>query len=194
MLRVHESVWEWLDGRGLEHVRLEVETDRIEADGLIVAELDGRATRIRYRLHYDGGWAFGHGSLEADFDARSRRVELAREHDGGWVVDGIARPDLGACSDIDIMASPFTNTPAIRKLAAPAGTPQPLRVAYIRIPDLTIGAFDQEYTRLDALTPPQRVRYRSVDSGFTADLTVDEHGLVIDYSGLWRRRGSRDSS
>jgi hypothetical protein len=35
------------------------------------------------------------------------------------------------------------------------------------------------------------VRYRSVGSGFTADLGVDEDGLVIDYPRLARRIRTR---
>jgi uncharacterized protein len=47
----------------------------------------------------------------------------------------------------------------------------------------------QEYKRLDSEAGgmAQKVRYRSVDSGFTADLMLDSDGLVIDYPPHWKR-------
>ena len=42
----------------------------------------------------------------------------------------------------------------------------------------------QDYTKLG----PTRFRYRSLSSGFTADLTVDADGLVVEYPPFWRRR------
>jgi hypothetical protein len=41
----------------------------------------------------------------------------------------------------------------------------------------------QRYTRLDT----HRWRFDQVDTGFTQDLDVDQHGLVIDYPTLFRR-------
>ena len=42
----------------------------------------------------------------------------------------------------------------------------------------------QRYTNLGG----GRYRFESLDDDFTADLTVDEAGLVVDYPGLFRRR------
>ena len=102
--------------------------------------------------------------------------------------DGVPALVCEARTDIDIMTTPFTNTLPIRRLALPPDAATVLRVVYIRIPELSVEAFDQEYTRLDPAMPPRRFRYRSLASGFTAELAVDAGGLVIDYPGLWRRR------
>ena len=49
---------------------------------------------------------------------------------------------------------------------------------------LTVRAQAQAYTRLD----DRLYRFESLNgSGFTADLTVDEDGIVIDYPRLFRR-------
>jgi hypothetical protein len=56
-------------------------------------------------------------------------------------------------------------------------------VAFISIPELRVNVVQQRYTRLET----GRYRYEGLDSGFTAEISVDEEGLVIDYPQLCRR-------
>lgn len=184
-----DIVWEWADRPGLEHLSLDIEADGITADGAVLVALDGRAVRLRYRVRCDARWRVGEASLALDQEDGARHsLYLARDAAGSWHVDGAPRPDLDGCGDIDIMASPFTNTLPIRRLAMPADAPTVIRVVYIRVPDLTVSAVDQEYTRLDPATPPRRFRYRNIDNSFVAALTVDSDGVVSDYPPIWRRR------
>ena len=44
----------------------------------------------------------------------------------------------------------------------------------------------QRYT---CLTPARLYRYQAADRTFTADLPVDEDGLVLDYPTLFKRLG-----
>ena len=84
--------------------------------------------------------------------------------------------------------SPFTNTLPIRRLpAVVVGAPTPLTVAYVALPDLTIRPTAQEYTLLERRPDGARWRFRSLDDGFTAELSVDAAGLVRDYPGIARR-------
>jgi hypothetical protein len=116
-------------------------------------------------------------------------VRLERDAGGAWRVDGMERGDLAGCIDIDIRATPFTNTLPIRRQAMAAGAPTRLRMAYIDVPGLAVSALDQEYTRLDPAAPPRRFRYRNLLTPFEAELAVDEDGVVVDYPPVWRRRG-----
>lgn len=86
--------------------------------------------------------------------------------------------------DVDIQATPLTNTLPIRRLDPKDGESVDIRLAYIRIPDLTVAPADQRYT---ALRSGSLYRFESLESGFTADLPVDEDGFVLDYPGLFRR-------
>jgi hypothetical protein len=184
----HDIVWEWTDRQGLEHLSLDIAPDGIAAEGIVLVVLDGHPVRLRYSVRCDASWEFREASLAVDQDGAQRSLALARDGDGRWRVDGGARADLEGCTDIDIMTTPFTNTLPIRRLALEPDVAATIRVAYIRLPELSVAAFDQEYTRLDPAMPPRRFRYRSVASGFTADLAVDADGVVVDYPGLWRRR------
>jgi hypothetical protein len=117
-----------------------------------------------------------------------RAVELVRDEAGAWRVDGARRPDLDGCEEIDIQATPFTNTLPIRRLRLRPDAPHRLRVAYVLVPSLTVEPGEQEYTRLDPGDPPRRFRYHNPGNGFVAVLDVDADGLVVEYGTIWRRR------
>jgi hypothetical protein len=110
------------------------------------------------------------------------RVEingLILEHDGGG--NWRDRPELDGCLEVDISTTPLTNTLPINRLRLKPGESHAIRAVYIELPGLGVSVMPQRYTRLD-----ERL-YRYQSEGFQADLTVDEHGLVVDYPGLWRR-------
>ena len=52
------------------------------------------------------------------------------------------------------------------------------------MPDLTVFPSDQRYTAIDSTL---LYRFESIESGFTAELPVDEDGFVLDYPGLFKR-------
>jgi uncharacterized protein len=182
-----DIVWNWCDRPGLEHLSLDIAPDAIRADGLVMVQLAPEWLRVAYTVELDGGWNFRHVRITVERDGVSRLLELERAADGRWLADGCVRPDLAECADIDIMATPFTNSLPIRRLAFEPGQPQTLQVAYIRLPDLIVESVTQDYTKLAA----GQFRYHSRASGFTADLTIDGDGLVLDYGDIWRRRSGR---
>ncbi len=180
-------VWEWVDRPGLEQLSLDIGPNEIHAEGLAVVALGGVATRVKYSINCDSAWQFREVLLTSERGEDSRILHLVRGADGGWLADGAARSDLVSCAGIDIMTTPFTNTLPIRTLRFQPDQAQALKVAYIKVPDLEVAAAEQEYTWLKAAGAPTRFRYRSLASGFTAELTVDHDGIVVDYAGIWRR-------
>jgi hypothetical protein len=176
-----DIVWEWLDRPGLEHLSLEIRPGAVSARGLMLVQLGPAPVRVAYEVELDGAWTFQRARLTVDQD---RALDIVHGPDDVWTVDGKARPDLAGCIDIDIMATPFTNSLPIRRLAFEPDRPLTIQAAYIRLPDLTVEPAAQDYTKLDAA----RFRYRSLSTGFTADLTVDADGLVVEYPPFWRRR------
>jgi hypothetical protein len=183
-------VWEWCDRPGLEHLLLEIEDDgSSRADGLVMVALSGTLLRLRYAIQCAAQWRFRSAAITAESGGTIRERRIERGEDGAWTIDGAARPDLAPCGDIDIMGTPFTNTMPIRRLALPPEQPVALSVVYVAIPDLAISVAAQDYTRRDTGAPPAQFRYRSLGSDFTAELSVDADGVVIDYGAIWRRRG-----
>jgi len=179
-------VWEWCDGPGIEHLLLELDDDGSRADGVVVAGFEGALLHLGYTVECDAQWRFRRATVAATGNGETRQRRIERNPHGEWTIDGAARPDLAPCSDIDIMGTPFTNTMPIRRLALAPEEPVAISVVYVRIPDLAVSVAAQDYTRRGA-----GFRYRSLGSDFTAELSVDADGIVIDYGTIWRRRGVR---
>jgi uncharacterized protein len=198
-------VWEWLDRPGLEAAEFTLHGDRIAIEGIVVTTLDEVPIRLRYALDLDSSWVIREAQLGLEAGLERRTITLT--HDlANWIVNGTSRPDLSGCNDIDIMGSPSTNTLPIRRLRWQPGQARDFRMAYIRLPDLVVMPVAQRYTCLNVADPmprhfeytmpartketasgPQRFGYHSVDSGFRAELRLDEDGLVLDYPPYWRR-------
>lgn len=134
--------------------------------------------RCEYSLIADAGWLFR--SLTVTVQDRSLRVH----YDGtAWVVDGRARPDLETAREVDIAVTPLSNTLPIRRLELEVGQGVDITTAYVSVPELTVVSDPQRYTRLSS----NEYRYESLDSDFTRIISVDQHGLVLRYPGLFVR-------
>jgi len=180
-----DIVWERLDRAGLEHVTVTEAGETIRVESLVLLADAGGLIRLRYRLVCAPGWRTRAASFRMDRNGGSQGLEIVREGED-WIVDGKTRPDLAGCFDIDISATPLTNTMPVRGLGLAAGESRAIRVVYIRVPEMSVTRGEQSYTRLDPAEPPRRFRYDS--PGFTAEVAFDEHGLVEDYPPGWRRR------
>jgi hypothetical protein len=177
-----EVCWTPCNGPGLEHLRLTEDGHGVLADGVVLGIAEGTPFRAQYRVRCDAAWRV----REVTMDPLDGRAPLHLRADGAGVwTDGVgaALPALAGCIDIDLSISPFTNTLPIRRLAFGQGEARVLMMAYIRAPELTVEPMQQRYTRLAT----DRYRYENVDSDFTADLSLDVAGLVLDYPGLFRR-------
>ncbi len=195
----HNVVWSHLYQPGMEHLRLAQHEDEIHADGLVVAVVDDVPVRVHYHIRCDALWRVREMRVELldeDEPSMAARAEanpacavhVYADGRGHWTTtSGDALPALDGCIDVDISVTPFTNTLPIRRLALTPGTAQEIVVAYIKVPDVTLQPFRQRYTCLSMQESRATYRYDSVVSGFTADLTVDNEGLVIDYPGLFQR-------
>ncbi len=180
-----DIVWERLDRPGLEHLVLDAGPGGIRVESLVLLDDDAGLIALRYRLELTKDWR----TLGASFDllqGTARRTLAIARDGGGWKVDGVVRADLAGADDIDISATPLTNTPAIRQLALSAGETRPFRVVYVKVPALTVSPMSQDYTRLDPAEPARRYRYAS--PGFTAEVAFDADGIVEDYPPGWKRR------
>jgi len=61
------------------------------------------------------------------------------------------------------------------------------------VPDLRLTVTEQRYTCLETTASGERYRFESLEQGvasFTAELTMDQDGLVLQYPELFRRVGA----
>lgn len=185
-------MWAAADGPGLEHLRLAVDAAGVAADGVVVGVEEGHAFRLRYAIRCDAAWRVREVRVEA-LEVDAGEVVLLADGAGRWTDGrGEALPELDGCLDVDLSATPFTNTLPIRRLGLRPGESAEIGVAFIAAPGLGVAAVRQRYSCLEAR--PDRGRYRfeslpygGLPEGFVAELAVDGDGLVVDYPGLFRR-------
>ncbi|MGH2746923.1 MAG: putative glycolipid-binding domain-containing protein [Actinomycetota bacterium] len=192
-------VWELTEGSGIEIAFATLGSGHMSARGTAL-----RSAPVPYRLDYELDTA-------ADFVTRKLRVrsegvgwrralDLGRETEGNWSVDAeqhgeVDLPDAGGDPapfqegvDCDLGLSPLTNTmPVLRHNLLGRGGPLEFTMAWVSVPDLAVHASRQSYEHLRTQDSGAVVRYRSLDGTFTADISFDSDGFVIDYPGLARR-------
>ncbi|HJW43864.1 MAG TPA: putative glycolipid-binding domain-containing protein [Geothrix sp.] len=183
---VRTATWGWTDRLGLERMSLAAEGDRRVARGRIAVMQDQAPLQVTYRITHASDHRFLEAWIQAQSAQGTREITLRRGADGQWEVGGQPRPDLAGCEDVDLMLSPYTNTPPLLARALAPGERRALQVVWVRFPDLEAHPVDQAYTRLPGATP-SRYRYENLGSGFKGELTLDDAGLVLEY-GPWRRR------
>jgi len=188
-----QVMWSPWTGPGLEHLHLLQQQEGMLADGLILGVKEQVPFRVHYSIHWDLQWSLRAVHLSIPGGA-SPSLHLFTDGGGSWTTeDGEAIPSLNGCLDVDISATPFTNTLPIRRLALQPGSSATLSMAYIAIPQMHIEATQQRYTCLEVISSGGRYLYESLKDGvswFIAELPVDRDGLVLDYPGLFRRVGT----
>lgn len=91
---------------------------------------------------------------------------------------------LAGALDCDLGLSPVTNLMPILRHRLLSGVGQAeLTAAWVSVPDLGARPDGQRYTSLGS----NRIRYEALDGTFSATITVDGDGLVVDYPGIARR-------
>ncbi len=148
--------------------------------GILVARFQTSPFGARYEILVDR--SFKTRSLAVEKVGMGKSTKTKVDFRGGaWFVDGRKRTDLRQCTDVDIEASPVTNTIPIRRNPLRVGERVDLTAAWARFPSLAVTPVKQSYERVGA----RKYLYRST-SGFTAELDVDDFGLVTRYDGIWK--------
>lgn len=174
----------------MEHCRLIESPDGVQLVGTVITMLDGIPLLGAYDVRCDAGWRTQRVMVALDHGGVSRRLLLEIDADGRWRRDGHEIAALAGCVDVDLGATPATNTLPIRRLALEVGSAHDLTAAWVRFPSLEVMPLTQRYTRLDH----RRWRYESRGGAFSAELDVDDRGLVVRYPPAWERvRGPRAS-
>ena len=150
--------------------------------GTVLGAEAGVPVRIEYRVMTgdSGLTTAAHVRDLRGFEQRTLTLERAAK--GAWSVNGTVDRRLKGCTDVDLGCSPSTNTLPIRRLRLAVGASQTIQAAWVRFPELTVTKTAQTYTRIDEFT------YRYESGTFSAELVVDDEGLVAAYAG-WRRTG-----
>ena len=182
---LHTVVWSSVEYPGMEYLTLKADEHGIEAASVVVGVESVGPFRLDYRLYCGPRYEIRTVSAAIDGGAELR---LTSDGHGHWFGrDGVPLPELNDCFDVDISATPFTNTLPIRRLDWQAGQSQEFRMVFITVPTLVVTVERQRYTCLEKTESGATFRFEALGGDFTALLPVDSFGLVLDYPGLFRR-------
>jgi hypothetical protein len=174
-----QGVEEWL----AEHAQIDLGEDGVMATGVQLG-VEPEPYFLEYHLDAPSGWVTRR--LEVEASGAGWRRSLSLEHDGrgGWAADGERVPDVDGALDCDLAFSPLTNLMPVRRSALherPGG--EDFVMAWVSVPDLRLHASPQRYEHVR----PGVVRFVALDGDFTAELELDDDGLVVRYPRLAER-------
>jgi uncharacterized protein len=190
-------VWAGTDAWRAETAHVRLEGDRLAASGVQLG-VDPLPYRLDYLLETGPAWATRVLEVSSVGSGWRRSARLERDDDGRWTYHSGGTGDvdlpeptcdpaaLGGALDCDLGLSPLTNAmPLLRsRLHREPGAVE-FTMAWMSVPDLAVVASVQRYEHLRTEAGGAVVRFTS--GSFTADLTVDADGFVIDYPELGRR-------
>jgi uncharacterized protein len=175
--------WKGLSDLTVEHCSVSISDEGAAVHAVVCGNSDDVDFRVDYSLKTDSGWntlflhIFGRNG-EMDID-----TILEKAPDGSWRMNGKPAPQMNGCTDVDISVTPFTNSLPINRLQLKAGERQKIRVAYFDVHEREVRVEEQFYTRMSET----EYLFETAAGDFSATITVDASGLVIDYPGLFKR-------
>ena len=162
----------WTDWDG-EH--LDTAAIRWENEGFTVTGNDTSA-RVEWVLRLSPTWQVRQFILFRDLDEPD--LWLATDGGGRWgEMNGAHRTELDGCYDVMLDCSPFTLALPVRRLPLQVGHAAEVPVVHVDVETLEVLPETHVYARLSTH------RWRVDEDEFE----VDEHGVVIDLSGRFRR-------
>jgi hypothetical protein len=189
--------WTGTDAWRAETAHVRLEGDRLAASGVQLG-VDPVPYRLDYLVETGPGWVTRLLEVSVVGSGWRRSARLEHTDAGRWTYRSGGTGDvdlpeptceegaLEAALDCDLGLSPLTNTmPILRSgLHRGAGSAD-LTMAWMSVPDLAVVASSQRYEHLRVTDGGAVVRFSS--GSFTADLTIDADGFVVDYPELARR-------
>lgn len=179
------ATWQGDQSPSMESARLRVSEGRLHVSGRLIETL--------FSASYDASVHEATSAvrllLRTTTAEDDRQIALSRTEDGVWLVDGgdgAQRDEFDGALDIDVAGAVAFNTFPVRRLALhrEVGAHE-LAVVYVSLPDLSVRQVRQTYRTVSVGADTAVVTFTQDD--FTADVTVDSDGVVLEYPGLARR-------
>lgn len=190
----------WIKPAGAEYVSVDIGDGWLAASGVAIS-----AEPLPYHLEYTltcvDGYVTRDLSVRVSGAGWNRGLHLTRKPDGTWHAASRSDGDvdlppvtadaasLDGALDCDLGLSPLTNTmPVLRHGLLVGGGPAGLVMAFVSVPDLSVFPDSQRYTYVRAAAdPPGGAVINYASGSFTADITFDADGLVVDYPHIGTR-------
>ncbi|HKE55254.1 MAG TPA: putative glycolipid-binding domain-containing protein [Pyrinomonadaceae bacterium] len=157
---------------------------RLEGTSLFLHE--GRNCQLSYLIVCDEIWQTKKAVVWGWVGDQDVNLELYVDAHRRWQVNGVTKPAVERCMDLDLNFSPSTNLLPIRRLRLEVGQRAEVEAAWLRFPSLELEPLSQVYERLGQF----KYLYSSHGGNFVAELTVNQAGFVTFYPKMWEFEGS----
>ena len=151
--------------------------------GNTVATEGSTSFAVTYLVVVDEHWNTREASIETRTRDRTWRTHLVCDGHGTWTVDGVVRPELSACTDVDLEASVVTNTIPVHRLSAACGTHN-VSAVYVRATEPEVEVLEQTYFFASSGSESFTCAYTAPQFDYSANLYYDASGLIVDYPDL----------
>ncbi len=142
--------------------------------------MTAKSAILAYAIDCDVRWNTQSARVSGSVgDTHIEVVVECRDHE--WRLNGVTRPELDDCVDLDLNFSPLTNLLPIRRSPLEIHHSIDDRAAWLRFPTFELEPLEQTYTRVATSV----YRYSSAGGAFVADLEVAANGLVTTYPGFF---------
>ena len=149
----------------------------------------GTGLSVGYAIEVDEQWRTTTATITNLTVEGWRSTTISQSRDGRWAVDGIERPELDGCSDLDLESSAVTNTLPVHRLTFALDKPVAVSSAYVRADDLRVERLEQTYALTSVSGSGIGFHYEAPRFDYAGELVYDAAGLILEYPGIATRSG-----
>ena len=178
---VASAMWRRLDVPGHDAAWLERRATGWYLHGTAVFQHERQPVALDYGIECNTAWVTERGHVQGVIGESKVDVAIERDHEGRWLLNGSEVTAVEGLYDLDYGFTPATNFNQLQRVKLEMGEAQDVVVAWIDIDQSSLSVLPQRYERIDE----RRYAYASPATGYEEILTLDEHGFVTEYPGLW---------
>ncbi|PKF74161.1 putative glycolipid-binding domain-containing protein [Chryseobacterium sp. PMSZPI] len=175
-------IWQGIAFQSLEYFKLEEHNKKHIVTSRVIGYYQNSVYTLDYHLTIDQDWNILSFLIESEVNTIKHTLTGKKIQDD-WEINNVINPDFKDFPFIDISLTPFTNTLPINNLRLAENSSQEIKVIYIDVLNKVIKPVTQQYTRISA----DQYRYDNLQTDFTADISVDENGLIVNYPELFEK-------
>ncbi|WP_053073898.1 putative glycolipid-binding domain-containing protein [Bacillus sp. LL01] len=178
-------VWNNEEQYGCEYLSMLEANEKLLVHSTIiyVAVETADAHLVNYQVDLDSKWI----TRKVKLNVNQHVLELQSDGEGNWFNSEAEEIEtLKGCIDIDISATPFSNSLPIKRLNWTCHQKENFHMVYIAVPSLEFKKVPQSYQYLREEDGLRYFLYHCYD--YETTIAVDSNGLVVDYPGVFSRR------
>ncbi|MDQ0218781.1 hypothetical protein ELQ35_05220 [Peribacillus cavernae] len=178
-------MWENIEDFGCEYLNISRDESGLVAKGTTIFLSKSEPCKVTYEMVMDPFWITK--SLKVKTESNEKAIEINSDGQGKWFDNkGYELDHLKGAIDVDISATPFSNSLPINRHTWNKSQKRDFEMAFVSVPDMEIIKVNQSYTFLGDQNHSRTFFYQS--GLFETNIVVDENGYVLDYPGIFSRK------